>query len=472
MNEANPTVQPREYCSAADVRCSLSNLMPYLAPYWLRPLREYASAAYDVEPFCSNCSARNYAMDRLRGCIERVGRRSGFGVEDARHAGLQMMASPVLQTGPHCLLLIEPDAFYTHLFSLLSLNAHKRKWHIAYHASTVTFTEKAKKGPGWLRLEGEPLNLFGLARSRMDSYSICGLNGPYRFALSDAKGDVAPNGSAGRLLAELPADEFPSAADAIREANQSLWRSKFPSPVKLLQLDDFDIADLVADHLDDARSWMSAHFIGKGEVAVSIMAAMDRLDAGPWRGWIRRTTDFFWAVIKGRIVPLRLQENALRARAPSNFEVKFRPDSIAKALRQRLIVPSLYTVFLVISILPGVRALGGCRQTVYYPLMRYLTACAVERSGDLDLLKALSEDYRAGLWGHRVLKPAGGDPFREIDLLGEPSVLLSKYAEMPLMQSSGDLASFTRDPIWAELSARIATGTITSASDEWRWSGF
>lgn len=460
-----------EYCSADDVRRALSSLIPCLATYWARPLQEYASAAYDVRHFRSESSERHRAMDRLRSCIERAALRSGFGIDDARSASRQMLASPVLQTGPHCLLLIDPDAFYTHIFSLLGLNAHSREWHITYNASTVSFSEKAKKGPGWLWLEGEPLNIFGLPRRRMDSFNICGLNGPYSFTLSNAKGDVAPNDSAAHLLDELPTDRFPSAAEAIRTANQALWRRKVLSPLKLLQLDDFDICDLVADHLEDEASWMSTRFIGDGRFAESILNAMDRLNDGPWRGWIRRTTDLFWGLERGRIVPLRLQDSALRAKAPSNFEVTFRPDSIASALRQRVVVPSLYTVFLVTSILPGVRALGGCRQTVYYPLMRYLTAVSLQQQGDRGLLKALTEDNQPGMWGHRVLKPDGGYPFQEMEHAGQITTLLASYAEIPLTQSSGDLASFTMDRIWAELSEHIATGTITYKSDAWRWSG-
>ncbi|YCI06958.1 hypothetical protein M1D34_30260 (plasmid) [Ensifer sp. D2-11] len=410
-------------------------------------------------------------MELLCSCIERAARRSGYDPVEARRASLQLMASPVLQTGPHCLLLIEPDAFYTHLFSLLGLNANGREWYITYHASTVSFSEKAKKGPGWLWIKDEPLNVFGLPRSRMDSFSICGSNGPYRFAFSNAKGDPAPNASAAHLLAELPSDEFASAADAIRAANQTIWRHKLPFPIKLLQLDDFDVADLVADHLEDTESWMSARFIGDGMVAEGILNAMDRLNTGPWKGWIRRTTDLFWAMEKGRIVPLRLQDNVLRAKGLSNFEVKFRPGSIAAALRQRAIVPSLYTVFLVTSILPGVRALGGCRQTIYYPLMRYLTAIGLDQSGNFDLVTELRRDDRPGLWGHRVLKPAGGYPFQEIELFDGAAAPLSKYAQMPLVQSSGDLGSFTRDPIWAGLSEQIAGGVINSGSVEWQWSG-
>lgn len=460
-----------EHSSAADVRRSLSYLMPHLAPYWTRSLRAYASTVYESKRYRSDSATRNHAMHLLRNCVERAARRSGYDEEEARSASLELFASPVLQTGPHCLLVLEPDAFYTHLFSLLGLMAHGRQWHINYFVSTSAFKEKAKKGPGWLQLEGEPLNLFGLPRSQMDGSSIACSNGPYRFALSNSRGQAAPNFSAARLLEELPSAAFPSAAEAIRMANQTLWRSKFPPSVKLLQLDDFDIADLIADHLCDEGSWMPVHMIGDGAIAESTLSEIDRLNASAWGGWVRRTTDFFWRLEKNRVVPLRLQDGKLRTDRSSSYEVGFSPGSLATALRQRAILPSLFTAFLVTSILPGVRVLGGCRQTVYFPLMRYLASLCIERSGDLSLLKALREDERPGLWGHRVLRPSGGYPFQEIGRAGGVSPLLASYAEMPLVQASGDLASFTTDPIWAELSEHIAAGEITRDSDEWRWSG-
>jgi hypothetical protein len=471
MSTGQPA-EPGEHCGVADIRHSLSYLMPHLTPYWVRPLRSYASAVYETEHHQSDSAVRNHAMDLLRNCIERAARRSGYNEEEARSASLELLASPVLQTGPHCLLVLEPDAFYTHLFSLLGLMAHGRQWHITYFVSTSAFKEKAKKGPGWLQLEGDPLNLFGLPRSRMDGSSIACSNGPYRFALSNSTGEAAPNASAVRLLEELPSAEFPSAAEAIRTANQTLWRHKFPASVKLLQLDDFDIADLIADHLSDEGSWISAHMIGDGTIAESISSEIDRLNAGAWGGWIRRTTDFFWRLEKNRVVPLRLQAGMLRTdRSSTSFEVGFNPGSLATALRQRTILPSLFTAFLVTSILPGVRVLGGCRQTVYFPLMRYLASIGIERSGDLSLVKALTEDDRPGLWGHRVLRPSGGYPFHEIERAHSVLPLLATYAAMPLLHASGDLASFTTDPIWTKLSGHIAAGAITRASDEWRWSG-
>lgn len=459
-------------CSAVEVRRSLSYLMPQLSEYWQRPLHTYASSVYDIRPLQSESVTRNRAANLLAGCIERAARRSGFSDGEARCAGRELLAAPVLQTGPHCLLLVEPDAFYTHLFSLLGLKDRGREWHITYFVSTTTFKEKAKKGPGWLCLEGEPLNLFGLPRSKMDDCSVGCPNGPYRFALSNSKGHSAPNASAARLLANLPAGEFETAAEAIKAGNRALWQRHFCREVKLLQLDDFDVADLVAAHLDDPVSWMSRDFVGNGAVADRILKAIDRLNAGPWGGWVRRTTDFFWRLERDRVTPLQLQDGLLRSRGASGFEVKFDRDGLTEALRTRAILPNLFTAFVVISILPGTRVLGGCRQSVYFPLMRYLMSVGVGRSGEPGLPEALMADDRPGVWGHRVLRPTGGYPFQEVALAGGVAPLLSRYAEMPLAQSSGDLASFTGDPIWAELCGHIADGTITCDVEEWRWSGF
>jgi hypothetical protein len=297
------------------------------------------------------------------------------------------------------------------------------------------------------------------------------LNGPYRYALTNAKGQTAPNPSAARLLAELPGAEFPSAAEAIKAGNRALWHQNFPPAVKLLQLDDFDVADLIADHLEDAASWMATQLLGDGTVANSILNAIDLLNVGPWAGWVRRTTDFFWRLENHRVVPLRLEKGLLTTERTPSFEVEFTPSSLAAALRARAILPNLFTAFLVISILPGTRVLGGCRQVVYYPLMRHLVSVGVRQSGDIDLLAAMLRDKRPGVWGHRVLRRADPDPFHEMEGAGGISPMLARYADLPLSRSSGDLASFTTDRMWSGLAAGIANGTFARKSNEWEWPG-
>lgn len=471
MPESAPP-RDQQRCGPADVRDTLSALMPDIARYWRRPLHAYASVVYDVDPFHSDCAERVSAINRLARCIERAALRAGFGSDEALGASRQILESPVLQTGPHCLLAVDPDAFYTHLFSLLGLKAQGRKWHIQYAVSTTSYSESGKKGAGWLELEGVVYNLFGLPRRRMDGRSICCPNGPHTFRLTGPSDTMAAQASAAKLLTQLPLEEFSSAAEAIKAANQLLWRSRFGTPVKLLQLDDFDIADLVADHLEDPRSWTSGHFVGSNSTAGTVLDAIDALNAGPWRGWIRRTTDFFWRVTGGKVVPLRLQDRTLTSAEPSQFQIAFEPGSLAEALRARTIVPNLFMVFLVLSILPGARVLGGCRQTIYYPLMRYLASIAIAPSGDGSLSKAIEKDYRPGLWGHRVLKPAGGVPLQELYLAGGASPLIASYAQLPLLQASGDLEAFTKSMDWADLSAHVGSGTISANSKEWHWSGF
>jgi hypothetical protein len=442
--------------------------MPELARFWARPLTDYAHAVYD-ESARGRCSIRDDAMVRFRAFVTRVALRSGANQRDAEQASRQIAASPVIQTGPHLHLLIEPDAFYTHLFSALGLTAHAHRWHICYSSSTVKFIEKSKKGPGWLSLGGEVVNVFGLSRSRMDPYSICGFNGPYRFTLAGQNGGGSANAAAVRLKAILPDTDFPSAADAIKAANQSLWRRSFPPSLRLLQFDDIDVADLVAEHFEDPVSWMSSRFSVDGRFAERILRAIDRLNTGPWTGWIRQTTDFFWGLEGGKIFPLRLHGGILSSRSSSILEVRFDPESIAASLRQRKLVPNLLMTFLVTSILPGVRVLGGCRQTVYYPLMRYLLTTALDVSSDRELLDALRADERPGMWGHRVLRPKDGSPFMEVEESGAAMEVAARYGARPLEDAAGDLVSFTGDPIWAELSGHLRAQAIHAASIEWQW---
>ena len=57
MSDTAPANSQRD-CSAADVRTTLSALMPDISRYWQRPLHAFASVVYDVDPFRSYCLER------------------------------------------------------------------------------------------------------------------------------------------------------------------------------------------------------------------------------------------------------------------------------------------------------------------------------------------------------------------------------------------------------------------------------
>ncbi|MDR6100485.1 hypothetical protein QE369_000663 [Agrobacterium larrymoorei] len=453
---------------ADQIRSTLTALFPHLRPFWQRPLAHYARAVYEFEIDRPAATERDDALARLCCCLSKAAIRAGVTYENARDAAAQFMAAPIIQTGPHCHLLIEPDAFYTHLFSLLGIKSRDLRWQFWYGASTVKFIEKPRKGPGWLMLEGELVNVFGLPRSRMDAFSVCGSNGPYRFTFAVHADEKRENWTASRLKSILPDGEFQSAADAIKAGNVALWKAFFPSDVGLIQIDDRDVGNLIADHLDDRESWLCRRFV-EGGLAYKMLQVLTELDQGPWAGWIRRTTDLFWRVEKGRLYPLRLTGGALVDERRDSAEVKFSPAELSDALRLGELVPSLLVTFIVMSILPGTRVLGGCRQTVYYPLMRYVFACALGRAGECELLTSLRRDVLAGMWGHRVLRPENGQPLAELEAARAVVNLLSNYDYLSLEQACGNLASFTNDPSWAKMGQRMNAEDIRLDSREWQW---
>ncbi|AVA25770.1 hypothetical protein NXC24_PC01336 (plasmid) [Rhizobium sp. NXC24] len=461
-----------ELISKDELQALIFQLFPWARRFAGVPVADYANAVFTVASYQSDCTPRHQALSLLRSRIGKIAQRRGFSGEQVSRFEREIEAAPVLQTGPHLHLLIEPDAFYTHLFSLMALRAHGRRCYISYGCSTVKFVERGRKGPAWLQIEGQAINVFGLSRSKMIPYSILGRNNGYSFQLQNVD---RPGGEADaicRLRGILPTGEFPSAAEAIKAANLSLWKRYFDSQIDFLQLDDHDVSDLVRDHLSDEQSWLRARLIEDISFARRLLDGIDRLADTAWRGWLKNSTHFFWGCIDGRLFPLWLDDAVLRPRGTEDFHVEFSPAALCAALANGRIIPNLLLMFLVTSILPRVRVLGGSRHTVYYPLMRWAFGEAL-RSDDRDaeLLAALTEDERPGAWGHRVIS----SPCEPFSLLNTPgsngiSSLLERFGQMSIEDASGPLSSFTEDPLWADLAAAFSAGALSTDAPEWAFS--
>ncbi|MER8855369.1 hypothetical protein NKH94_27935 [Mesorhizobium australicum] len=187
-----------------------------MKPYHSRPIRDYAfrlftAPATDPMPeirlrvFTKTTRHHQEGSDTKR-VIERL--RLGNLQEFRRRR--------VLQTGPHLLLFSEPEAYYTHIFSLLGLPAHGCSTYVSYAVSTVNLVEKPRKGPGWLTIDGKPVNVFGLSRSRMIGCSLLAGPGPYTFQLLPTE---ANNGEDALTLLRslLPKTQFERPAHAIEQ---------------------------------------------------------------------------------------------------------------------------------------------------------------------------------------------------------------------------------------------------------------
>jgi len=461
-----------ELVSKGDVLALIFEMFPWVRQFEQASLNDYAKAAFSINPLQSACPARNQAMLLLRSWAGRIAQRRGHSAGAVSKFEREIEAAPVLQTGPHLHLLLEPDAFYTHLFSLMGLRAHGRTCYISYACSTVKFVERGRKGPAWLQVDGDAVNLFGLSRSKMIPYSILGRNRRYSFQLQNVDRPGPDSEATSRLREILPTDEFRSAAEAIKAANLCLWEHYFDSQIDLLQLDDSDVGDLVADHLSDRQSWLRVRLIEDKGFAMRLLLCIDELTDTAWRGWLKNSTHFFWGCVEGRLFPLWLDGGLLRSHGAEDIRVEFSPDSLVEALETGRIVPNLLLMFIMTSILPGVRVLGGSRHTIYYPLMRW-AFCEALRSSDHDaeLLYALSNDERPGIWGHRVIS----SPQEPFSLLNGPSLggiptLLDQFGQMSIADASGPLSSFTQDPLWAKLMAAYSSGMASGSCPHWAFS--
>ncbi|TPK72037.1 hypothetical protein [Mesorhizobium sp. B2-4-17] len=453
---------------------SLATLYPWMRPYYSRPVRDYASRLFEAPLEKAEPEIRRRALAKLLDAVRSAGKRNGLPVKAISQICLELGEHRVLQTGPHLFLLLEPEAYYTHILSLLGLAAHGCSSYVSYAVSTVSLVEKSRKGPGWFMVDGNPINVFGLSRSRMIGYSLLTGPGSYRFELvpqePNTAADVLP-----QLRSLLPKAAFDRPAHAIKAANLMLWPKLFGGSFAFLQIDDEDIADLVADHLSDDDSWLRTRLLEHPTLATDIVAGLDRLAAGPWSGWLSRGTDYFWFYENGKRLPLRLIAGDLVHPATGTKVARFTANDIIERLANRSFVPNLLLMFLVLSILPGVRALGGSYQPLYYPLMRYVVCQALETAGiDQDLREALATDDVPGAWGHRVIE-CDDDPLQQF-LQGRNggtdwfSSLIDRFGDTPFARACGSMSSFVGDPSWQELQNRLRQGMIAPTDAEWAFS--
>lgn len=447
---------------------SLAILYPWIRAFYSRPIRDYAIRLFEAPASETLPEIRRHALTKLLGVIRTAGKRNGLSVEAVTRICQELEARRVLQTGPHLLLLLDPEAYYTHVFSLLGLAGHGCSTYLSYAVSTVSLAEKARKGPGWLAVDRKPINVFGLSRSRMIGYSLLTGPGSYQFELTPAE-----QGSEGATLAQLrkllPKGEFERPAHAIKAANLMLWPQLFGDRFAFLQIDDEDIADLVAEHLSDEGSWLRARLLENPRLALNILTEIDRLADSSWGGWLARSTDFFWLYENGRRLPLRLAAGELINQASGTKVARFAAPDIIERLTDRTLIPNLFVMFLVVSILPGVRALGGSHQPVYFPLMRYILFRALKGANvDADLRHALASDDVPGAWGHRVIE-CDDEPFEMLrsDGIVETNDLIDRFGNVPFSKACGSMSGFVSDTSWQELQKGLRKQAIAATDAEW-----
>lgn len=249
----------------------------------------------------------------------------------------------------------------------------------------------------------------------------------------------------------------------------------------------WDRAKLTAVVEDDPKSWAKPE---KQERAAKRREAM--AGAG---------TMFFWGVdAKGRRVNLSFNDGQTQLvgvdDSGEGITIDFTPEGIREALRQKKILPSLFTSFTSVALLRGMKCYGGFMQTDYLTNMREGVAAALETTANqarfatrrttqpydmwTEQIRGVpTENYSTGMtfavarYEDGSVKPAGAmemmakggltqdDLTRirnitlaESNLLGIPDVYRTVYRPE---ERDTDLAAMTLHDVYDELADKLVT---------------
>ncbi len=391
----------------ADSLAVLSRLCPEVVrdieQHWNAPVSEYARHLW--RPVARPASgpaiaARSILRDVLHRRLGAIMQPEAIGkaLEEFEHR-------PVIQSGLHCLLLMDRITFDALLLAWLGAVESGLSAFVGFMGTTMTMETVGREGPGWLDVGDDKVNLFGMGRHKLCRKSVCAA-GPVSLnkRALEAVGDET---DATRWLGTLLASQdkvFATAADALTELNEDLvanWdRSGTALPVFI---DDRFAASAMAQHLEDDDSLLSRLLLEP--------ARRQRLDhvlreaaSGPFGRFLPNTTDYFWGIREERVRKLVLENGHLiEPDRPHGVSIPFERLHLRQALLDGVLLPNLFLMFLVLAILPRVRVVGGLRQIGYVALFHQILLATLDENAPEERDLAAELQVRENAWGMRVI---------------------------------------------------------------------
>ncbi len=364
--------------------------------------------------------------------------------------------TPMMQLADGSNLLYDTETFLTNYIYQTACRERNISFLFTQQCSRskMMMNSKATVGSGFLDLEGDVHAVFDVSRSRLSRASIATLKGPVKFEFNPL-GMRLPSYAALPLpdiLQELKNQDFPSAADAVLQANQHIWTAlQIKGRKKLIQFDERLSGEIVRRHIDDQNSPIY-RMLFDPSVRKSFVENQTSVVDSPKNLILKDTTNFFFYVDGETVRPAKIHDGKggvvmVDGENGKSVSIDFSPNGVQEALREGVLFPDLALSYIALSILPGTLAFGGASQHEYLP--------QIARILDLtnDETKFLEEDIPAyensdPYAGSRMicglvevddrLKRIISVLNRSSDLKGLDDELLDK----PLSESLGDMHYF------------------------------
>ena len=375
--------------------------------------------------------------------------------EDIGRALDEFEHKPVIQSGLHCLLLMDRITFDALLLAWLGAVENGLSAFVGFMGTTMTMETIGREGPGWLDVGDDKVNLFGIGRHKLCRKSTC-VAGPVSLnkrALEAAGNETDVSRWLGTVLASQD-KVFGTAADALTALNEDLVANWDPSGMALpVFIDDRLAASAVARHLDDDGNLLS-RLLTQPARRRRLDHALQEAASGPFGRFLPNTTDYFWGIREQRVRKLVLQNGHLiEADRPHGLSIPFQRQHLRQALLDGVLLPNLFLMFLVLAILPRVRVVGGLRQIGYVALFHSILLAALDENAPEERDLAVELQVRENAWGMRVIDEKIS--VRE-QLAGLPegalfTDLLRQYRSRTFAETTEDLKLVRENARWRKI---------------------
>ena len=316
---------------------------------------------------------------------------------------------PILQTGPHCQLLFDKCNLFSAIFSLMGIKSFKGTFYFLSNCATTNIELRAKEGPNWVNYYDTDINVFDLPRTKRKNLSTFCLRGNLSLVMKPSFGVVnieEANQFYNEYKPLLGKGRFSSATEAFNHANRTLWhywhREQEFIPIFL---DESFYSKLLAAHLKDESSLIHKLF-NSPNLQHRILRYIESESNVPWGSMIPTQTDFLWYTAGNRIKSIKFTEDSV---ATVDAEINYRIDNtikdIVNALENNRVVPNLFVIIAMVSLLPNCRLVGGLHQAAYYPaLQRAFVSILDDNIEDEYTLKQYLQVNCNHAWGTHVLE--------------------------------------------------------------------
>ncbi len=409
-------------------------------------IRDYARRLYSPGNDLASLVAKE-SRSRLANAVASHVRRV-FGISGTA-AAAEILVSPVIQTGPHHRLAFDDDFCSTLALSLIGSASARRTVNLLFTCSTITLEEQARHGPAWLRINAEPIRVFDIPRKTLSKKSVLAFSDPV--TLSEELRSWIGAQSATGVRIDLSRTEARSASEHISRINDQFFGQLHQGTgVMTVALREDFFARLLADTLDQPS--LLRRFTDDGRLT-ALAARLHSAASGAAGCFVPVATDLFWGVSGGRVRPLRLSAGRLQS-ARYDIDIPADAASLARHLRDGALVPGLFLVFCVASILPAARALGGSYQAAYYEAFRNAVLDVLDpaASDERQLMSDIAGQALAG-WGHNVI---ARNALADLAVPKQGALSFPDcFADTSLRAASDEFAAFTADERWRQLAGAL-----------------